>query len=108
MTSHVAICTYRVKEHREQEFLSLLRNHCPTLRRLGLVTDDPPLLFRGDDESGKSFFVEILYWKSDDGPKLAEQMPEVLAIWERMGQLVEARMGRPAMEFPLVEQIDRA
>jgi len=64
-------------------------------------------MFRGTDESGKSFFVEILSWKSTDGPNLAEQMPEVLAIWEKMGQLVEARMGRPPMEFPFVEPIDR-
>lgn len=107
MKSHVALCTYRVKEHKEQEFLSLLRDHCPTLRQLGLVTDEPSPVFRGNDESGKTFFVEILHWKSSDGHKFAEQMPEVLAIWEKMGQLVEARMGRPAMEFPFVEQIDR-
>jgi quinol monooxygenase YgiN len=105
MESQIALCTYRVKEHQDQEFLRLLSNHYPTLRRLGLVTDEPSLLFRGTDESGKSFFVEILHWKSRDGHKVAEQMPEVLAIWEKMGQLVEGRMGRPAMEFPFVEPI---
>ena len=78
-----------------------------TLREVGLATEEPSLLFRGNDESGKSFFVEVLHWKSTEGPKLAEQMPEVLAIWERMGQLVEARMGRPPMEFPFVEPIGR-
>jgi len=108
MNSHIALCTYRVQQHKEEEFLNLLRKHCPTLRQLSLVTDEPSLLFRGIDESGKSFFVELLHWKSKDGHKVAEQMPEVLAIWERMGQLVEARMGRPPMEFPFVEQIERA
>src|SRR5262245_43368807 len=107
MKSHTALCTYLVKENREQEFLGLLRKHCPTLRQLDLVTDEPSLLFSGSDESGKSFFVEILHCKSRDGNTIAEQMPEVLAIWEKMGQLVEPRMGRPAMEFPFVEQIDR-
>jgi len=106
MKSHLALCTYRVKENKEQDFLNLLLKHCPTLSKLGLVTDDPSLMFRGTDESGKTFFVEILSWKSTDGPKLAEQMPEVLAICERMGQLVEPRMGRPPMEFPFVEQIN--
>ena len=105
MESQIALCTYRVKEHHDQEFLRLLSNHYPTLRRLGLVMDEPSLLFRGTDESGKSFFVEVLHWKSRDGHKVAEQMPEVLAIWEKMGQLVESRMGRPAMEFPFVETI---
>jgi hypothetical protein len=107
MGSHTALCTYRVKENKEQEFRSLLNNHCPTLLRLGLVTDEPSLLFQGKDESGKSFFVEILHWISIQGPTQAEQMPEVLAIWEKMGQLVESRMGRPPMEFPFVEQINR-
>ena len=105
MSSHIALCTYRVKEHATDRFLGLLREHAPTLRRLGLVTDEPSLLFRGDDASGKSFFVEVLHWKSSEGPALAEQAPEVLAIWERMGQCVEDRLGRPSMEFPEVEQL---
>lgn len=108
MGSHIALCTYRVKDKEAPKFLDLLRQHAPTLRRLGLVTDEPSLLFRGDDESGKSFFVEVLHWKSGEGPSLAEQAPEVLAIWERMGQCVEQRLGRPPMEFPLVEQLTPA
>jgi hypothetical protein len=108
MNDHIALCTYRVKDGEASRFLSVLRQHAPTLRRLGLVTDDPSLLFRGADESGKSFFVEVLHWKSGDGPTIAEQTPEVLAIWERMGQCVEERLGRPSMEFPVVEQLDPA
>jgi hypothetical protein len=107
MKSHLAMCTYRIKKDKDQDFLKLLLQHCPTLRKLGLVTDEPALMFRGTDESGKDFFVEILPWKSAENHKLAEQMPEVLSIWERMGQLVEGRLGRPAMEFPFVEPIDR-
>jgi len=108
MSSHVALCTYRVKEHEDGKFLGLLRQHSPALRRLGLITSEPSLMFRGIDDSGKSFFVELLHWKSDDGPSVAEQTPEVLALWERMGQCVEMRLGRPPMEFPLVEQLDSA
>ena len=108
MKSHIALCTYRIQQNKDEEFLSLLRQHCPTLRKLGLVTEDASPMFRGKDESGKSFYVEILHWKSSEGPNVAEQMPEVLAIWEKMGKLVEGRLNRPPMEFPLVEQIDRA
>lgn len=107
MSNAIALCTYRVKDNHENEFVGLLRKHAPTLHRLGLLTGEPSLLFRGKDESGKSFFVEILHWKSTDGHRVAEQMPEVLAIWEKMGQLVESRLGRPAMEFPHVERIER-
>jgi hypothetical protein len=108
MASHIALCTYRVKENEAQKFVSLLRQHAPTLRRLGLVTEEPSLLFHGQDESGKSFFVEVLHWKFEKGPSVAEQTPEVLAIWEQMGQCTESRLGRPSMEFPLVEQLDCA
>ena len=104
--SCLAMCTYRVKDQSQEEFLALLRQHAPTLRRFGLVDDEPSLLFRGQDDSGKTFFVEVLHWKSPEGHKLAEQVPDVLAIWEKMGQRVEARMGRPPMEFPFVDQIE--
>ena len=107
MESHSVMCTYRVQQGKEQDFLNLLRKHCPTLRQLGLITDEPSFLFRGNDESGKSFFVEIFHWKSIDGHKVAEQMPEVMAIWEGMGKLVEGRLGRPAMEFPFVDPVGR-
>jgi hypothetical protein len=72
-----------------------------------MMTDHESPLFQGQDESGKPFFVEILHWKSAEGHKLAEQNPEVLRIWEGMGKLVERRLGRPAMEFPFVEEITR-
>jgi len=108
MSNATALCTYRIKADQVEKFIPLLRQHAPTLRRLGLVTEQPSLLFRGQDESGKSFFVEVLHWKSSDGHLVAEHTPEVLAIWERMGQCVEERLGRPSMEFPQVEQLDSA
>lgn len=107
MSDHTALCTYRIRQGKEEEFRSHLIKHWPTLRGLGLVTDESSLMFRGTDESGKRFFVEILHWKTAEGPSMAEQMPEVLAIWERMGSLVEGRLGRPGMEFPLVEPVER-
>ena len=48
------LCTYRVKADCEQEFLALQREHWPTLRRLGLATDDEPLVYRGEDELTRS------------------------------------------------------
>ena len=108
MTSHVAVCTYRVRDGQDETFLALMREHAPTLRRLGLLAEEPSLLFQGKDESGKTFVVEVLRWKSEEAPDLAEQMPDVLRIWEGIGKLVEARLGRPAMEFPHMEEIARA
>ena len=51
-TPSVAICTYRVKGGKEDEFIALLRRHWPTLRDLGMADEEPSLAFRGTDESG--------------------------------------------------------
>lgn len=101
----VALCTYRVKKGKEGEFERLLGSHWPTLKKLGLVTGEKPLHFRGVDEARGTFYVEILSWKDEAGPTTAERLPEVMAIWERMGALVEPRLNRPPMEFPHVERL---
>lgn len=99
------ICTYRIKTGREAAFLKLLRRHWPTLRQLGLATGEPSMVFRGADKSKKPFFIEIFAWKSGVAVTTAHQSPEVMAVWEAMGQHTEARLGRPAMEFPHVEPV---
>lgn len=103
---HTNICTYRVRAGARAQFIELLRKHWPTLRAVGLATDDPPLIFEAEiggnsrhNESGTTF-VEIFSWSRPDAAQLAHQMPAVMAVWEPMGGLVEARDGRPAMEFP--------
>ncbi len=102
-----AICTYRVQQGKEQAFRDLLARHWPTLRRLGLVTEARPQIFQGLDEAGKPFFVEILTWRDGErSPATAEQTPEVMAIWEPMGALVEPRLGRPGMEFPHADPVE--
>lgn len=105
LKSPIAICTYRVIPGKEEDFLGLLRRHWPTLHQLGLTTDEPAQVFRGQDEDNKTYFVEILNWLDPEAPNTAHQLPEVMAIWEPMGKLVESRQGRPAMEFPHLERI---
>jgi hypothetical protein len=95
----VVVCTYRVKAGREKEFVELLKRHWPALRKLGLVHEQPRLALHGHDTDKTSCFVEVFAWK-DRGFQLAHQHPEVLALWEPMEQMCEARDGRPATEFP--------
>lgn len=102
---HTVICTYRVREEARDEFIELLKKHWPALRSQGLVTDTPPLCFEahagGDDHNERGpTFVEIFSWAGPESAGLAHQLPAVMAVWEKMGGLVEARDGRPAMEFP--------
>ncbi len=102
----VNVCIYRVKDGARDKFVDLLRKHWPALRKAGLATATPPQHFeyvggKGErhSESG-TVFMEIFQWSRPDGPDIAHRSPEVMAVWEPMGALVEARDGRPSMEFP--------
>jgi hypothetical protein len=95
----VVVCTYRVKTGCEKEFIALLERHWPTLRKLGLVREQPRMALQRWDTDTTSCFVEIFTWL-DRGFEVAHQHPEVLALWEPMEQMCEARDGRPATEFP--------
>ena len=100
------MATYRVKQASEGAFRQLLEKHWPTLRAHDLVSMAPPLVFRGEEEDGKPFFVEIFAWRDEAASNTAHELPEVLAIWEPMAQHCEERQGRPSMEFPHVERIE--
>ena len=99
------ICTYQVIPGKEADFLALLQRHWPTLRRLDAVTAEPARAYRGSDDQGRPFFVEIFEWKDARALEVARQHPEVLAIWEPMDALCEPREGRRNMEFPHVEPL---
>ena len=100
-----ALCTYRVRAGAETQFIALLEKHWPALHGAGLVTDVPSMIWRGEDEDGKTFFFEILEWKNLEAPEIAHKTPAVMAVWEPMGGLCEARNGRPPMEFPHGERL---
>jgi len=102
----IVICTYRIKRGHDARFLRLLSRHWPTLRSKGLVTGRPSLVYRGKDESGKSFFIEIFTWKTGKAAGDAHHTPEVMRVWEAMGVHMEERLRRPAMEFPHVEAVE--
>jgi hypothetical protein len=97
MAKETVICTYRVREGCEGEFLGLLGRHWGTLRGLGLVTDEEAVVFRGCD--GAPTYVEIFTWV-EGGFGRAHEHPDVLAIWEPMEPLLEDRDGQPRWEFP--------
>jgi hypothetical protein len=100
----VVICTYRVKRNQEPGFRRLLRKHWATLNRLGLVAAKPRMILRGASSGTRGDLIEIFAWKPG-GFERAHKLPEVLAIWEPMEQMCEARDGRPATEFPHFEML---
>lgn len=66
-----------------------------------MVLDIPRLVTRGKDDTGKTYFVEILTWKSPDAPDHAPK--EIQAIWSNLEALCEAGDGHRVIEFPEVQ-----
>ena len=99
------ICHYRVAPGNERRFEQLLAEHWPTLKRLELVTAQPPQQFRGvEQDSGEPIYFEIFEWR-DGAVERAHEHPEVMAIWEPMDGLCESRGSKPNMEFPHVTRL---
>src|SRR4051812_29265055 len=80
---------YRIKEGTEGEFLPLLEKHYPTLDRLGLVTKEPVTIWRATDKQNRTYFVEKFSWRDGAAAGVAHQTPEVMAVWEPMGPMLE-------------------
>jgi hypothetical protein len=85
------LVTYHPKEGKENELLEMIQKHWPALSGTGLVTDEPAVVYRAwDKRSGKPHFVEIFSWRDEEASSLAHQTPEVMAVWEPMGLVMEA------------------
>jgi len=83
--AQISIACYRPKEGREDELLTLVREHAPTLRSLGFVTDREHVLM----EAGDGTVVEIFEWASREAKVQAHAHPAVRSMWERFGELSE-------------------
>ena len=103
--SNVVVCHFRVIPGKEEEFLEIQREHDRTIRKLDLVTDEPSVIYRGEDPKGRPFLYKIFEWKSPAALAAAHDHPELMMIWERMEHYCEARDGQLSMEFPHVERI---
>lgn len=89
------LCTYRVRDGKEGDFLALLEKHWPTLRNFDLATDDPVQVFRSRTKTGKTVFVEMFSWKDAAAPDIAHQTPEVMLVWEPMLALADRKIFLP-------------
>lgn len=73
------IVVYVPKPDKAAELDQLTREHVTTLRRLGLATDMPALVFRSRDGA----IVEVFEWVSEKAIEQAHANPEILAMWQR-------------------------
>jgi hypothetical protein len=86
----LTLVKYIPKSGSEDALVELVHRHWPTLRRLGLATASQPQLFRGvDKESGRVAVFELFEWMDASSSDTAHQTPEVMAVWEPMGPLLD-------------------
>src|SRR4051812_46794503 len=84
------LVTYYPKPGRERELRALVESHYPVLRRTGLATEMPARIWDAlDIRSGQRYFVELFQWKNEEASSIAHQTPEVMAVWEPMGPVME-------------------
>ena len=93
MASSEAVPTlviYRPKPGAESALEALVRKHLPTLRSLGLLGAGHSAVYRAEDKRSHAVsFIEIFDWKDGRSSDVAHQTPEVMALWEPMGPLLE-------------------
>jgi hypothetical protein len=87
----LTLVTYTPKSGKESALQALVEQHWPTLDRLGLVTKEPARIWRAvNKRTGAVSFVEIFSWKDEEASEVAHQTPEVMAVWEPMGAVMES------------------
>jgi len=99
------IYTYRVKADCEEPFLKLLGQQWPLLLRRHLVTEVPPLVYRGLDSKQQPVVVEVFTWESRRAIGVARETEEIVAHWKQMESCLELRGAQPALEALEVDLI---
>ena len=87
-------CIYRPTKGNEEALLALVRKHWPVLKKTGLATDAPALVYKAlEKKTGRPFYIEIFTWSDEEASGKAHQLPEVMAVWETMGPFIEGGRG---------------
>lgn len=85
------LVTYRPKPGKFDELQALVRKHAPALKSTGLITAQPVQVWEASDkETGEQYFVELFQWKDEAASSIAHQTPEVMAVWEPMGNVLDS------------------
>jgi hypothetical protein len=90
--------TLRAKPGAERALADVIARHYDTARRMSLLKADAPhVTLRSVDQDDKQYFVEIFTWRDADTPDHAPK--EILALWQEMNALVEARNGQQGLSI---------
>jgi hypothetical protein len=84
------IVTYVPKAGKEAELLALVKSHEQALRAAGLVTAEPFRIWKAlDIRKHRTSYIEYFQWKDGNVSDRAHETPEVMAVWEPMGPVLE-------------------
>jgi len=83
------LCIYRVKAGKGADFKKILEKHGPALKKAGLTSGKAPTIWKSATRDGKTVFIELMQWKDGNSAAAAHQMPEVMAVWEPMGNFTD-------------------
>lgn len=75
----MVIAVFRPKPGMDADLLDCMRDHQPTLRAEGLVTDRPAYVMRAADGA----LLEVFEWTSQAAIDAAHANPRVHALWAR-------------------------
>jgi hypothetical protein len=83
---------YRPKKGQSAALQAIVEQHGPALAKLGLLKE-PVRVWKATDKRGhgatEPYFVELMQWRDGEASNIAHQTPEVMAVWETMGPLME-------------------
>lgn len=96
------LISYFPKPGKGKELLALIEKHWPILDKGGLVTKTKAKVWKAHDKrQNTDYFIEYMEWKDGESSGLAHQLPEVMAVWETMGPIMETMSIVQIEELPM-------
>ena len=80
MSTKMSFAMYKPHEGKRDELLEILKEHVPTLREYGMVSERSNYMAQASDGT----IIEVFEWLSDEAKNAAHEHPAVARIWERM------------------------
>ena len=83
MSAKVFIAVYKPHPGCEEKLRTLVAQHYPALRGLGLVTERDNWVMKAEDGT----LIEIGEWQNDDAADRAHRAPQIENLWNAMAKV---------------------
>lgn len=85
MEERIVIACYKPKPGKTDGLRELMREHLPTLKNQGLVTDRASIMMEAKDGT----IIEVFEWKSQAAIDQAHTNPAVLEMWGKYAEVCD-------------------